>query len=92
MRKVEKAKLSSKEFVHQRACVYFEEVASNLYVIRKHRHAPMQGKFVDAVYVAKEVNSGFQVAIQKIDGELLANFTLTPYREFLVDSLYREII
>lgn len=92
MRKVEKSKMSSKEFVYGRACVYFEELASNLYVIRKHRHYPMRGKFVDAVYVAKEVNSGFQVAIQKMDGELLANFTLTPYREFLVDSLYREII
>lgn len=78
--------------IHDMTAVFFVEVSSNLYYVRKHRADTCRGKYVDGTYVAKELNTGFNVALLKENGDLLSNFSSEPYREFLVNSLNREVL
>lgn len=74
------------------ASIFLVEVSSNVYFLKKHRHSKCHGKFVDGEFVAKELNTNFDVAIKKMDGEILANFSRVTRREFLANTLNREII
>ena len=82
----------SEDLVLENVKVFFEEVASNLYFVKKHRLDSLTKKYVDSGFVAKELNSGFDVGIKKMDGELLTNLSRKPYRSFLVETLNREVI
>lgn len=74
------------------ASVFLVEVSSNVYLLKKHRQSTCQGKYVDGSYVAKELNTNFDVAIKRLNGELVANFSRITRREFLANTLNREII
>jgi hypothetical protein len=82
----------SEDSTRQLASVFFVEVSSNVYLLKKHRQSNCIGKYVDGGCVAKELNTNFNVAIKKLNGDLMANFTRESRREFLANTINREII
>ena len=86
------SKIASEQLVEQRAAVFFVEVASNLYFIQKHRSSKDVGSYVDASYVARELNTRFDIALRKQGGELVANFENEFHREFSHNAIHREVL
>jgi hypothetical protein len=74
------------------AGAFYEEVASNVYLVKKNRLKSSTNRYVDGSVIADELNrTDSRVAVKTAGGQLLANFNRTMYRKFFADTLYREI-
>lgn len=76
----------------ERTSVFIVEVSSNVYYVKKHRKSDTHPKYVDGTFVASALNSELSVAVKKLSGETLSNFSTKNYRKFLSDTLHREVL
>lgn len=79
--------------VMENANAYYEEVASNVYAVRKSRLNSDSANYVDGTVIANELNkSDSRVAVKTLSGKMLLNFSRIMYKRVYENTLNREII